>query len=47
MMGVPAEKLTKKMLQELTLADIEETLVRMRQAYNMQRGQERKKCGFV
>lgn len=47
LMGVPAEKLTKKMLQELTLADIEETLVRMRQAYNMQRGQARKKCGFV
>ena len=47
LMGVPAEKLTKKMLQELTLEDIEETIKRMREAYNMQRGQERKKCGFV
>lgn len=47
LMGIPVEKLTKKMLQELTLQDIEETLTRMRQAYNMQRGQERRKCGFV
>lgn len=47
LMGVPVEKLTKKMLQELTLADVEETLSQMRKAYKMQRGQERRKCGFL
>ena len=46
-MKVAPDKITKKLLQELTVSDIEETITQMREAYCMQMGQERRKCGFM
>ncbi len=44
---IPTEKLTKKLLQELTKEDVQAAVEQMQESYTMQKGQGRKKCGFV
>ena len=45
-MALPEKKRTKKMLQELTVEDIGKALARLREGNCMQKGRERKVCGF-
>lgn len=46
-MLLPENKLTKKVLQELKSEDVEAALKKQREAYEMQKGQLRKNCGFL
>ena len=46
-MNLPAQKITKKVLQELTLEDIKATIEQMSEAYSMQKGRGRSTCGFI
>ena len=45
-MELPEKKRTKKMLQELTAEDMQNAVVRLRGGNMLQRGRERKLCGF-
>lgn len=45
-MKLPEKKQTRKILQQLTLEDVEAALAKQREAYVMQRGQLARKCGF-
>ena len=45
-MELPEKKRTKKMLQELTTEDMQNAVARLRGGNQLQRGRERKLCGF-
>lgn len=45
-MNLQESKRTKKMLQELTVEDIKDALGRLREGNRLQRGRERRVCGF-
>ena len=45
-MALPEKKRTKKVMQELTAEDVKEAIERLSAGNQMQRGRERKVCGF-
>lgn len=45
-MELPEKKRTKKVMQELTAGDVKEAIERLRSGNRMQRGRERRVCGF-
>ena len=46
LMALPEKKRTKKVMQELTAEDVKEAIERLSAGNQMQRGRERKVCGF-